>query len=126
MARFKNRASKDFPKGESVQFTAQEETDRDAEEIVNTLDATRASKIEVITNEGVSRIALQVPEWDDLETIRLIKSFINLMDFSLATAEQILAKDIHDFARTRIVFARTATQTELDAYDPVTDPNWPV
>lgn len=111
--------------GEIIQFTEQEEADRDAEETTALLDATHNQKKQDIIDEGVSRIAAQVPEWGDLETIRLIKSFINLMDFSKATPEQILAKDIHDYARAQIVIMKTATQTELDAYDPASDPQWP-
>jgi len=111
--------------GELIEFTAAEETERDAEELINTLDTSRQLIIEAITVEGVTRIAAEVPEWDDLETIRLIKSFINLMDFTKATPAQVLARNIHDYARSRIVIMKAADQATIDAYDPVADPNWP-
>ena len=97
MPRFKN------VNGERIEFTAEEETARDAEEIVNKLETTRQSKINGIEAESESRIAAEVPEWDNPEFVKLIKSLTNFTDFiTNATPEQRLAIRIHDHTITKL------------------------
>ena len=120
MPRFKN------VNGERIEFTAEEETARDAEETLNTLETTRQSKINGIEAESESRINAEVPEWDNPEFIKLVKSIANFTDFiTKATPEQRLAIRIHDHAITQVGIMENANQAAVDAYNPVSDPGWP-
>ncbi len=70
--------------------------------------------------EGVSRVALQVPDWDTLDTIKTVAGLWASHLAANATAAQVAAKDIYLYLRDTVPpkLAAVATQPELDAIDP--------
>ncbi len=70
--------------------------------------------------EGVSRVALQVPDWDTLDTIKTVAGLWVSHLAANATAAQLKAKNIYLYVRNIVPAKITAvtTQAELDAIDP--------
>ena len=70
--------------------------------------------------EGVSRVALQVPDWDSLDTIKTVAGLWTSHLAANATAAQTAAKDIYLYVRDTVPakLAAVTTQGELDAIDP--------
>ncbi len=89
------------------------------------LEDTRRIKIEQVKSEGVFRINAVLPDINTLDEIKLIAVIWPMLDTTSPPANIVLARDIYQYAKTKITQAQTATQAELDAYDPATDPNWP-
>ena len=79
---------------------------------------TRQTLIETFIAEGVARIAVQVPEWDSLERVRLLASIFNML--GPPNAAQTLARDIFLYVRDTALpkIATVTTQAGLDAIDP--------
>ncbi len=70
--------------------------------------------------EGVSRVALQVPDWDTLDTIKTVAGLWASHLAANATVAQTTAKDIYLYVRDTVPakLAAVADQAELDAIDP--------
>jgi len=90
-----------------------------------TLDQKRAFAIQAIRKERNTRIEILIPSLDSVDEIQLIAAFWNMLDETQATPAQISAKDTWQYATTKINQAKTATEAQLDAYDPTTDSGWP-
>lgn len=100
----------------------QAKTDRKS---VITLDQKRANAIQAIRKERNKRVELLIPVLDSVEEVQLIAAFWNMLDQTKANPAQISAKDTWQYANTRINQAKTATEAQLDGYDPTTDTGWP-
>lgn len=83
------------------------------------------TKINATKAEGLRRISEAVPAFNTLHDVELIASLWPMLDSTAASAAMLLARDTYVYARQQIEFLRTATQEEIDAYDPMTDPDWP-
>jgi hypothetical protein len=90
-----------------------------------TLEQNRAAKIRDIKNEGLSRISAVIPALDSFTEIQLVEVLWPVLNNPNGNANLSLVKDIYLYGKTKISQARTATQAQLDAYDPTTDPGWP-
>lgn len=89
------------------------------------LDKNRRSKITQAREEALRRIKEQVPALDNMKMIQLMVELWPMLDTTQASTAMLKVKDIYVYATTKIAQARNATQAQLDAYDPTTDPNWP-
>ena len=98
-----------------------------------TLDALKALKRGEFMTEGVIRIALQVSDWDTIESIKTAAGMWPAIS-SGATVAMISAKDIYLYVRDTVPvkLAAVTDRAGLDAIDPpATDPFsdgtlWPV
>ena len=83
-----------------------------------TLDELKASKRGEFITEGLSRIALQVPDWDSLEAIKAVAGLWPAIA-GTANAGQLAAKDVYLYLRDTVPvkLAAVASQAELDAID---------
>lgn len=111
---------------EHIELTPEEEAEWAIECDINILNDLRSSLMSKTETEGVSRISAQVPEWDDLDTIKFIVSISNLLVMGNITPQQDIAKQIYLYAKSQINWIKTATLIELQDYDPSTDINWPI
>ena len=120
--------------GEHVEMTPQEEADYlDDQARIALRDDPIRLRQEFI-DEGIVRIAAEVPEWNDFNTIGFIASIWNMLDTASASPAQNKAKDIYLFVKDTAIPAIVAmtTQAELDAVDPAAaepfgagQPAWP-
>lgn len=91
-----------------------------AEEPPPTLAELKVVKRKEFVTEGVKRVALQVPDWDSIETIKTVSGLWVSHLAANATAAQLKAKDIYLYVRDIVppkVNAMT-TETEVAAVDP--------
>lgn len=79
----------------------------------------RAGKTAAFIEEGVKRIAAQVPDWDTLDAIKTAAGMWPAISAN-ATPEQVAAKDIYLFVRDTVPLklAALSIEAELDAVDP--------
>ncbi len=89
------------------------------------LENKRRNKIDQIVSEGVRRISAVIPELDSLNKISVVAALWPVLDNPGANSDFARARDIYVYARNLVNFAKTATDTQLDSFDPPTDPNWP-
>ena len=70
-------------------------------------------------DEGVTRIAAQVPDWNTIEAIKTAAGMWPAIS-SGATTAMLLAKDIYLYVRDTVPpkLAAVTTEAELDAIDP--------
>lgn len=106
-----------------VPCTPEEEAFADAEEAVFLLDQKRSQKLIAIKAEAESRMTAIHPAglFDNVQLLSLIYSSVTVTPGS--NLDRI--KDIGVYGKQKYTWAKTATEAELDAYDPVTDPGWP-
>jgi len=94
-----------------------------------TLERNRHDKIQQIRAHGLGLIGGLVPALANADTLDLIVELLQAgafaTGFPTAGSDMERVKDIYLYAKTKITQARTATQAQLDAYDPATDTNWP-
>ena len=90
-----------------------------------TLDQKRANAIGAIRKERNKRVEILIPALDSVEEVQLIAAFWNMLDQTKVNPAQLSAKDTWQYASTRINQAKTATEAQLDGYDPTTDTGWP-
>ncbi len=86
---------------------------------VASLDPQRGEKRGEFIDEGIKRIAAQVPDWDTLETIKTVAGMWPAIS-AAATPAQILAKDIYLYVRDTVPakLAAIATAPGLSVIDP--------
>lgn len=86
----------------------------------------RRVKIDAVKAEALRRLQIISPVLTE-DNVRLLQWMAGqgLIDLSGAKQEALDAQAIVQNTTTRIVQMRTATQAQLDSYDPATDPNWP-
>ena len=84
-----------------------------------TLDQMKASKHGEFMTEGLSRIALQVPDWDSLAAIKAVAGLWPAIA-GTANAGQLAAKDVYLYLRDAVPakLAAVPSRAELDAIDP--------
>ena len=87
-----------------------------------TLAELKSAKGAAFIAEGVTRIAVQVPDWDSLDAIKTVAGLWTAHLAANATAAQTVAKDIYRYVRDTVPakLAAVATPAELDAIDPST------
>ena len=93
--------------------------------IVETGTSTRKLKIEEIKTEGITRIAAIIPALDNLKMINLMVELWHMLNTIDASTEMLLVRDIYVYTKSKITWAKTASDIDLDAYDPATDIGWP-
>lgn len=89
-----------------------------------TLDELKALKRGAFMTEGLSRIALQVPDWDTIAAIKAVAGLWPAIS-GTANAAQLAAKDVYLYLRDTVPakLAAVPSQAELDAIDVgATDP----
>ena len=100
-----------------LDLSAAEETARQAEMDAAAPATLRKHLRRRFLEEGVTRIAAQVPEWDSFERVALLASVWNML--GPPNAAQALAKDIYLYVRdTALAKLDPLTLTELQAIDP--------
>jgi len=99
--------------------------DGDAEIIpyIQDLEELRREKISAIKAEGLKRIATKVDALGTFDMAMLV--YKHMWPVSSASSELTNGKATFDYAKDKIVMAKTATRSQLEAYDPATDPGWP-
>ena len=85
-----------------------------------TLAELKTAKRDEFIAEGVSRVTLQVPDWDSLDAIKTVAGLWASHLAANATVAQTVAKDIYLYVRDTVPakLAAVTTQAELDAIDP--------
>ena len=93
------------------------------------LDRNRREEIDQVRTHALELIGGLIPALANENTLDLIVELFQsgafATGFPTPGSDMERVKDIYLYARTMISQARTATQAQLDAYDPATDPNWP-
>ncbi len=102
--------------------TEEEIADREAHNIAGAqaeLITARAAKVREFINEGVVRIAAQVPDWDTIEAVKAVAGAWPALA-AAATAEMIAAKDIYLYVRAAAIPAVEAMMViaDIEAVDP--------
>jgi len=92
---------------------------------IERISVLRDNKIEQTKAEGLRRISEIVPAISTIEMVNLILELWPMLNTGSASADMILVKDIYVYARARIGAAESATEAQLNAYDPTTDTGWP-
>lgn len=77
-----------------------------------------------IANEGLARIQAALPAIDTFQEIAFAATFWNM--WGTPNTQQILARDTYVYAETKKSETDTWNEATIDAYNPATDPNWPV
>lgn len=91
-----------------------------------TLERNRAQKVREIRAEGRGRIIALEPDLANEDVLAAVRLVIRDTDATLTPGSDLdTARQIFVYMRARIAEAKTATQAQLDNYDPATDPNWP-
>jgi len=90
-------------------------------------DELRSVKIAETRREALRRIGIVIPALANESTLNLL---VEMLQAGMVTAptpstDMDRVKEIYLYARQRIVQAQTATEDQLNAYDPATDPSWP-
>jgi len=87
------------------------------------LENLRAEKTTGIKTEGLKRIQAKVDAIDSIAMAKLI--YKHMWPQPNASQALLDGEAIYDYAVGRLQAAAGATREQLEAYDPVTDPNWP-
>lgn len=96
---------------------------------VNRIERKRSEKIGAIKSHAIELISALSPAMASLPMLELVLDLHQAGAF--ATGFPAPGSDIdnirriYQYAKTRIVAAQNATETQLDNYDPATDTNWP-
>lgn len=96
-------------------------------EIVDTIDS-RETKVIATTQEGLRRIQGYMPGLVSLYVLEPLRElWLSIVPAARApTATMTSVINIYSYARDKIIWLRnTATDAEVDAYDPSTDTGWP-
>lgn len=91
------------------------------------LERLRGEMIEAIKAEGLRRIGLVIPALAIIEMLDLIVEAVSagMMNAPQPGSDMETVKDIYLHARSRVAYAKTATEDQLNQYDPATDHGWP-
>ncbi len=89
------------------------------------LKRNRKQKARDIQNEVIARIGAVVPALNRIEMIELMVELWPSLDTASLGPDMLSAQSIYVYGKGKITQAQTATQAQLDAYDPVTDVGWP-
>lgn len=84
------------------------------------------SRIIDIERVAIERISALVPSIKSIEIVNFMIEIWPALNVLLLDANMTLAKDIGDYAQAKITEMEGATQEVIDAYDPDTDPSWPI
>lgn len=95
------------------------------ESVQERINNIRRLKIEQIKSEGLVRIGAIVPALNTLTALDLIIELWPMLDITKAGIDIIKVRDIYVYVKNRISMAKSASEAQLNAYNPVTDPNWP-
>lgn len=92
------------------------------------VEALRAAKISATKSEGMNRIGVVIPALANKTTLDLL---VEMLQAGMVTAptpgtDMDRVKSIYVYVKQVVTQMQTATEAQLNAYDPATDPNWPV
>lgn len=92
------------------------------------LEVKREEMIDAVRNEGLSRMQEVLPGIDNFDTLDLIKEvWLSIAPAARApTVSFQYIIDVYQAGKTAINFLKTATESQIDSYDPVLSPSWPV
>ena len=104
-------------------------TDADKDVVIaewnaNSLETVRKNSIEAVEKLRDTRMDAVSPGWN-IEAYKLYKLMENRFVPGTENPKQVRIAAIFEYAKTRLAWAKTATLTELQAYDPNTDVNFP-
>ena len=117
-------AKRELADGTIVDFTAEEIAEDEARAADNALVSAKRVKSAEIQNECLSRISQALPYIDTFDELRLLRAIAPAFQLS---AQGETAKDIYIYATTKLSQVDSSTDiAAIEAYDPVTDVNWPV
>ena len=87
----------------------------------------RRRKLAETKAEGLRRVGVIIPAMANINILDLIVEAVeaSMMVAPQAGSDMEKVKQIYLYAKTRITAAQTATEDQLNAYDPATDPGWP-
>ena len=88
------------------------------------LEKLRSEKVSAIKNEGLKRIQSKVDAIDSIAMAKLI--YKHMWPQSNPSAELLAGEVVYNYAASKIAQANSATRDQLEAYNPVTDPSWPL
>lgn len=95
----------------------------------NRIERKRAEKIGAIKSHALGLISALSPAMANLPMLELVldlhQSGAFAAGFPAPGSDFDNIRLIYQYAKTRIVAAQSASETQLDNYDPATDPNWP-
>lgn len=111
--------------GKDVVMSDEDAANLAAEQLANTLISARENKQQEIKAEMMKRIFANVPALSSVEMLDLMVELWPMLNTGLAGVGISSAKNIYVYGKERINQAKIATQEQLDAYDPVTDIEWP-
>lgn len=85
------------------------------------------AKVNEIKTEALKRIGAIIPALADINQLGLIVEMLQagMISAPEAGSDMETVKDIYVYGKTKMGQARTATQSQLDSYDPATDTSWP-
>ena len=91
-------------------------------------DTARATKIQELKDEGLSRIQVEMPAIINFDTLELVRemwlSTAPAARAATVTFQSII--DIYQAARDGVIVLNGATDGEVTTYDILIDPSWPV
>lgn len=91
-------------------------------------DTARATKIQDLKDEGLSRIQVEMPAIINFDTLELVRemwlSTAPAARAATVTFQSII--DIYQAARDGVIVLNGATDGEVTTYDILIDPSWPV
>jgi hypothetical protein len=89
------------------------------------IDNARTDKIQVIKAEGLSRMQEINSSLDSVAEVEIwVLMWPGLDEVSLG-ADAIRLKDIYVYVKSKIAWVTTASEEDMDNYDPATDIGWP-
>lgn len=89
------------------------------------LDRARRQRIQEVRELGLERIQARIGAIDSLEMVELLRILWPVLVDPASQPTLAAARDIFLYAKGKIVEIRGMTQTQVDAYDPTTDGNFP-
>lgn len=104
---------------------SQELADMEAERTASAISGLRGNVINRIITEAIRRIKARVPALCSFEMVDLMAILWPTLNTAAAGANLIACRDIYLYAKSKITRVDTATQVQLEAYDPGTDPDFP-
>ena len=101
-------------------------TPEPAETASEILTRKRKEKSKEIRSLIISRCKDRVTALDSQPMIELLAELWPMLDQTKATADITACKDIVVYGRTKLNQIKTATEVQVDNYDPSTDPSFPL
>ena len=87
----------------------------------------RQQKLSAVKSEGLARIGAIIPALCNLDMVDLMIEMLqaSMVSAPSAGSDMDRVKEIYVYAKGKVVQAQTATEDQLNQYDPATDSGWP-